>query len=280
MTIARHKLLILLVAIICAAIAGGVGLSRGKHSYTASATLQVGQVNPNSPGFYSYVQSSAALATAFSRAITAEPVLATVQKKLGIGPAQAATRLEATPVPQSPAFRVIASGSTARQTTELANVAADALVAYEGESNSANPEAASLLHEYREASLQLRHLTVGLSLLTQASAHRHLHGSALDNVLAPDEADRNADEVRLKAIGVAYTAAVSSQAPRSGLVTLLAGATSASSSRDSKIEIFGFIGLIVGVLLGVTLAALRERRRVGRSASTSGHAAIPRSDQT
>src|SRR5665213_3234300 len=58
--IARHKLIVGLCAVALALIGAGYGLSRPK-TYTATATLQVGQVNPNSPGFGSYVQSASAL---------------------------------------------------------------------------------------------------------------------------------------------------------------------------------------------------------------------------
>ena len=79
--IRRSWLVVLGLAIVCAALGVGLGIARKASSdaYTASATIQVGQVNPNSPGFYGYVQSSAALATAFSRAIEAEAVVDAVQ---------------------------------------------------------------------------------------------------------------------------------------------------------------------------------------------------------
>ena len=91
-------------------LGAGIGLLR-QTTYTASATLQVGQVNPNSPGFLGYVQSASSLATAFSRSIAAAPVLATVKRKLALGPADATPRLSAEPIPLAPAFRVIATGS-------------------------------------------------------------------------------------------------------------------------------------------------------------------------
>jgi uncharacterized protein involved in exopolysaccharide biosynthesis len=273
--IARNKLLICVFALAFALIGTAYGLSRHKI-YTASATLQVGQVNPNSPGFYSYVQSAAALAGAFSRAITAEPVLAAVQHELKLAPSRTVARLSAEPILQSPALRVTATGPSESSAVQLANVGANALIAYEGQSNSANPEAETLLHLYREASIKLRH--------AEANLERRAHGvsrkrGAPTGVLAPDEAEKNAAEIRMKAIGVAYTAAVSSQAPRSGLVTLLAGAASASSNHKSKVEQFGFIGLLVGVVSGCAAATLRERRR--RSAwerSAAMQIEMPRSE--
>jgi capsular polysaccharide biosynthesis protein len=252
--IVRNRLLVCVLAVVVALIGVGYGLSR-QRAYTASATLQVGQVNPNSPGFYSYIQSASALATAFSRSISAEPVLATVQRKLKLAPATAVGRLSSEPIPQSPAFRVVAVGPTGSAAIQLANVAATAVIAYESASNSSNPEAASLLHEYQGASFQLQQAVAGLTSLG-------LRKGVSTDERAHAEAEKTAAEVRLRAIGNAYVSAVTSQAPRSGLVSLLAGATSASSNRKSKVETFGFIGLLAGIVIGCVAAILRERRRV------------------
>jgi hypothetical protein len=250
--IARHKLLIGLVVLLCVGVGIAYGVSRAP-SYTASATLQVGQVNPNSPGFYGYVQSAAALASAFGRAIAAEPVLEVVQHKLNLPPAVASARLSAEPIPVSPAFRVFATGPSGAAAIALANVTAGALIEYESKSNSANPQAATLLHEYGDASFALQRVNDSLARL-----ERDKHASQQARGRAA--AERTAAQVKLKAIGNSYVSTVTSQAPRSGLVTLLAGATSASSDRKSKIEMFGFIGLLSGLVIGCLAAPLRERR--------------------
>src|ERR1700710_1706465 len=81
---------------ICAVVFCLIGIAAGftrQPVYTSSATLQVGQVNPNSPGFFGYVQSASGLATAFSRAIAAEPVLESVEQKLKLPSAEAISRL-------------------------------------------------------------------------------------------------------------------------------------------------------------------------------------------
>ncbi len=260
--IGRHKLLILACTVVITLIGVAYGLSRPK-TYTASATLQVGQVNPNSPGFFSYVQSASALATAFSRAIDAEPVLASIQQQLKLRPTVASARLSAEPIPVSPAFRVIATGPTDSKAVRLANVTAAAVVAYESRSNSANPEAASLLHEYGDASYQLHQAAATLAHLGQnkrASLQARAHAAA----------NQAAAEVRLRAIGNSYVAAVTSQAPRSGLVSLLAGATSASNDHRSKLETYGFIGLLAGLVFGCLAAVLLERIRIARSSGEGG----------
>jgi uncharacterized protein involved in exopolysaccharide biosynthesis len=254
-TIARHKLLVAVCALLLAALGVAAGVVH-KRTYTSVSTLQVGQVNPNSPGFYGYVQSAAALATAFSRAIDAQPVLSSIQGQLHVAPATAVARLSAEPLPSSPAFRVIATGPTAADSIALANVAANAIIAYEGQTNSANPAAASLLHEYRQASLALQRANANVDRL---------------------RSDKRSNGVRLRAIETAYTGAVTSQAPRSGLVSLLADATSASSDHKSKIELYGFVGLLAGLALGCCLALARGRRagRLDAEMRLAGEASGP-----
>ena len=64
--IGLNKLLVALCALVMGLAGVAYGLAR-QPTYTASASPQVGQVNPNSPGFLGYVQSASSLATAFSR---------------------------------------------------------------------------------------------------------------------------------------------------------------------------------------------------------------------
>jgi capsular polysaccharide biosynthesis protein len=248
--------LIVLIALLGAGVGAAAGLAR-KGTFTSAATLQVGQVNPNSPGFYSYVSSAAALATAFSRGVSAEPVLAEVDKRLHIAPAVAAGRLSAEPLPLSPAFRVFATGPSADSAIKLANVAADALIVYETSANDSNPEAESLLTEYHGASLALHRAATNLSTTERA-------GQDAGTKIAAARATRDTAAARVAALGNAYTAAITSQAPRRGLVSLIAGATSASSNHRSQVELLLFVALLAGLLLGCAVAVAREGRRAWR----------------
>jgi uncharacterized protein involved in exopolysaccharide biosynthesis len=253
--IARHKLIIVLFAAVFAALGVGFGHSRST-TYTAAATLQVGQVNPNSPGFLGYVQSSSSLATAFSRAVESAPVLAKIDKTLKLSPEQAAPRLSSAPIPLSPAFRVIATGPSSTSAIQLANVAAGAVISYESSANSTNPEAHSLLKEYREATL---------SVQKAQSEVANLPGHQNMTKRLKAEAARDAAKERRDAIARAYEAAVTSQAPREGLVSLLAGATSSTNNHKSKMELYGFLGLLLGVVAGCGVAIMLGRRRTRRS---------------
>jgi hypothetical protein len=254
--ISWNKGFVAAIAVLGAVIGLAIGVAR-PATYTASATLQVGQVNPNSPGFLGYVQSASSLATAFSRAIGAAPVLAEVEKKLGVPATDAVPRLAAEPIPLAPAFRVIATGDSEGAAMGLANVAADAVVTYESKANSSNPQAKELLAGYREATASLRR--------TEAKAD-DLSGSGDERSLIRAEAERSAAKVKLQGIETAYVAAVTSQAPREGLVTVLAGATSAESDRKSKVQLYGFLGLLAGILAGCLLAIGREHRRLNQLA--------------
>ena len=247
-----QKLLVTAFAIAFALIGAGLGLAR-QPVYTASAALQVGEVNPNSPGFGSYTESASSLATAFSRSIGAAPVLATIQRKLALAPTQSVSRLSSEPIPLSPVFRVIATGPTESAAIKLANVTAGGVVAYVTKSNSSSPEAQTLLHAYRRAAFNLKRAQSEQETLQS-------EGSASSAALLEAEAAESTAEVKLEAISKSYVAAVTSQAPRSGLVSILASATTASDDRKAKVELFAFIGLLIGLALGCAAAAWRERR--------------------
>jgi Chain length determinant protein len=105
----RCKWLVLGLTLVFTAGALALGYER-KPVWTAASSVQVGQVNPNSPGFYGFVQSATDLATTYSRAVTANGVLSIIHQKTGLSPRQAAARLTATPIPDGAAFNVIATG--------------------------------------------------------------------------------------------------------------------------------------------------------------------------
>jgi len=266
-----NKLLVVVVALAFGLLGACLGYLQ-QPTYTATASLQVGQVNPNSPGFLGFTQSAASLATAFSRSVGAAPVLDTVERKLQLSRTVAASRLAAEPIPQAPVFQVIATGPSEPAAVRLANVAAGAVVAYESKSNSANPQAKSLLRDYRRTSLELRRAVMRVAEVDADP------GASADELLRA-EAAKSAAQVQLEAMGKAYTEAVTSQAPRQGLVSFLAGATTASSDRKSTLELYGFIGVLVGLALGCAAAVLRERRRAALAPQSGELQPRPRSSQ-
>lgn len=257
--IGRHKLLVLVCALVVAAVGAAGGYAR-KASYTAAATLQVGKVNPNSPGFYGFVQSAGDLATAFSRAVDARPVLETVHHRLGLSQAAAAGRLAAEPIPNSPVFRVIATGPSERDAIALANTASTALIAYEAKANTYSPESQRLLASYRYASLLLTRAQQRVTTTTASEAR--LPTTAGREKVEAAQANRSAAALQAQALASAYQQTAQSTTTRD-LISLLAGAVSATSDHKSKIELLGFIGLLGGLVIGCAMAVLVDLR--GRS---------------
>ena len=268
--LSRYKWLVIgLAALLCA---GGLAAGyKRKPVFTATSTLQVGQVNPNSPGFYGFVQSATALATTYSRAVTANGVLSIVQQKTGLRPAEAASRLTATPIPDGAAFSVIATGSTSQSAVNLANTAAAAMVSYEAANSSkagaSTNNATAIFNEYRAQTLQLAHYkAIVQKLQNQASA-----GGTTPNPTRPAivKAQANADlaQGRSNALAAAYTQALEGQQPPGTMLSPLSSALTASSDRKHKLELLGFVGLAAGLLIGSALAVLLEQRRARRLAA-------------
>jgi GT2 family glycosyltransferase len=256
--LSRRRLLVLLCTLVLAGAGAGLGIVRAPI-YTSAATLQVGKVNPNSPGFYGFVQSATDLATAFSRSITATAVLDAVQGRLRIAPEQSLARLSAEPIPNSPIFRVIATGPTARQAIGLANVASAAVVTYVNEVSANDPGSSrTLLHSFRSASLQLARSKAD----AEVAAHSFkLHPSRATSAgLINAQAVVASEKLRTQTIASGYQQNAQGTTP-ANLVSLLAGASSASNDRAAKIELYGFTGLLAGLVLGCIAAAVLERRK-------------------
>jgi capsular polysaccharide biosynthesis protein len=264
----RYKWLILGLAVLLTAGGLAVGYKR-KPVWSATASVQVGQVNPNSPGFYGFVQSATALATTYSRAVTADGVLSIINQKTGLSRQEAASRLTATPIPDGAAFNVIATGPSSRSAVNLANTAAAAMVSYEAAHGSGgNPtggNATALYNQYRAQSAQLAHDKAIVAKLENKLSN-NITGTADPTNPALVKAQAAAEEAQghANALQAAYTQALESQQPPGTLLAPLTSALSASSDRKHKLELYGFAGLAVGLVIGAASAVLLEQRRVRR----------------
>jgi uncharacterized protein involved in exopolysaccharide biosynthesis len=244
-----------LLLLLAAGIAAGLARA---PVYQAESRLLVGKVNPGTPTLPGFVQASTMLADAYSRSIGATDVIEPLAARLRLAPLTVAARLTASPVPQSPVIRVIATGPSARAATTLSALASVRLQRYVTRLSAASGDGPRLLASYRRASLAVSRAIARYNAANAAYA-RH-PTPMLAQALDAARADRDAAQLSARAAGAAYASDQQSYAASTGIVSVLALAQQASSDRTHKLELLAFIGLLVGGVLGLGLAWLREQR--------------------
>lgn len=265
--IRRRPLWVLIPLLLLTGAGIAAGLLRAPV-YQAESRLLVGRVNPGTPTLPGFVQASTALADAYSRSIAAAEVVDPVAARLGLAPLTAASRLVASPVPQSPVIRVIGEGSTAGGAIALSALASRALTRYVTRLNATSGNERSLLAAYRRAAGVVSRASAQVDLLS-ADYARHPTPAAAD-ALDAARADRDAAQLRARAIGTAYAGDQQSFGASTGIVSVLALARQASSDRLHMLELLAFAGLLVGAVLGLGFAWLREQRSTRRRSPAGG----------
>jgi capsular polysaccharide biosynthesis protein len=260
----RRRPFLVALAVGLLLLAGAVyGMGRSPK-YTAEARLAVGGIDLSQPGALSaFASATQALASAYSRAVAAEDVTDEVARKTGLSPLEVRSRLVATPIPDSPLFRIEAEGTNAREAVDMANVTSNALSDYvKRTSTSRNPASGRLLREYRDVQVDVTRASQ-----RYAQAQRDAGNSPSTDelrALARAKGALQAAKLRAQAVSSSYVSSTSGQSATQS-VQILAPATSASSDRFSKLQIYLFVALVAGLILGAALATLAEDRRLRRS---------------
>ena len=260
-SIARSMLwnwwVVLLSVVVFVAIGAAVGMIRTPE-HTATTRLAVGRIDITSPGALSgYAIATQALATGYSRTVTAQPIARRVAARTGIPVEEVKSHVSATPVAESPIFRIEATSPDEQEAIDLANLSARGLVRYAATLNQNNPDTARLYRQYGEAVVD-RRLTER-QVKSAAVEAESRPSAAAEAELREARAALEAANLRVDALGKAYTASVQSQVATQ-LIQVVSPATDATSDRRSMLFILGFIGLVVGLLVGGALAVLRESR--------------------
>lgn len=199
-------------------------------TFSAETRLSVGGTElPTDSSVSNFVLGTASLAATYSRLVTSSTVVQSTSTALGIPPEEVAENLEATPIPESPVFRVIASSATAEDAVVLANQASQSLIA-SLELSPDSPETLNLLADVRDA--------------------------AQDVADADGVAERAEAQLRLTTARGLYQER-QEQITRGSLIQVLNPATTATSDQPSILQRLGFVGLIGGLAVGATLATLR-----------------------
>ena len=190
-----------MVVFIAAAV--GAALLRTPE-YTATSRLEVGRIDITSPGALSgFALATQALATAYSRTATALAVAKPVSAKTGISVKDVQGHVNATPIPESPVFRIEASAPNAAQAIALANISGHFLIRYSAKLNQDNPDSKRLYGAYRQAIGESN--TAQRQLKDAVEAHP---SAAKAEEIASARVAVKASSLRADALGKAYTASV------------------------------------------------------------------------
>jgi capsular polysaccharide biosynthesis protein len=257
-TVAQAVLRYWFLVLIPAVLLGGAGAALAlKHrpTYTSEATLNVGRPDPSSPSFGGYVTAAAGLAAVYSREMGAPGVIGPVGEKLQLSPGLVASRLSATPIPDSPIIRIIAKAPSASSAEAIANTGAGALASYVAATNRQDPDASRLFGEYENLAGQKSQNDQQLAKDNQA-LNSEPGNSALRAKIALETAKSNVLGLRLSAVNDAYVSAEANQAS-TNIITPLSPATSTSSDRPSKVQKLAGAGVLAGLVIGVALAMWR-----------------------
>lgn len=257
------------------------GLER-KPTYTATTSLNVGQVDVRVQALQGFVAGASSLAASYSRIATSERIVAPVAKDLGTSRANVARRLSATVVPDSPIFEIIGTGETTGDAVRLANAVTREMQAYVARRSSGDSAAAKLLKAYtaqarKTDSLERRYTRLrnrreqGLrNRREQATGATTLESDADEgNVptatqVANARVGHQTAELQTQVIGAQYQSRSAETATTAG-VELLKRAFTAESDRDKVLQQLVAIGLVAGLLVGASLALLLGRRATRRS---------------
>jgi uncharacterized protein involved in exopolysaccharide biosynthesis len=257
----RYWILPVLCAVILAAAGVAVGRKRAPV-YSASATLAVGTTNVNTPAALGgFAASAPALAAAYSRAITAQTVVDKVAGRIHADQGVVRARLTASPVPQTPVIRIDGNGPTASSAIAIVNAGTAALVNYAGDLNQSKRLAAQIYGRYQKASMTLQQARSDVDRAN--NAFKKSPTDANRGALTQARAKAQAASLQERTLGDAYASSQEALGA-SNPVQTLQQASGATSDRQSRIQMFGFLGGVAGLIIGSALAIARGHRRANR----------------
>lgn len=255
----RHWGLVVAPILLFVVAAGFIGLKRDAV-YTATTRMNVGRLDSSSPGAVAgFSTATQALASAYSRAVHAEQVVASVAHQLGLSARSVNRRVYATPLPLSPVFEIKGRGRNPQAAIALANATASTLISYLTSLNRSNPDSPRLFRNFTTAALDVQRRARVTARLDRAAINSPTPG----NRAAADQAHASLEAAVLyrETERALYQSSQQGQSSTS-LVQVLARATTASSDRSSRLELLLFLAVAAGLLLGLALATLQASRQM------------------
>jgi hypothetical protein len=251
----RRYPLVVILAVVVFAVAGGAAGLRRSPTYTAVAQVVVDEpTTPNAAQLPGVVQASQDYSASAARLITATPIVRPLARRFHTTVEAVTGELSATPIPQSSLIKVVAESRLSRDhAVALANSAVGLFTAYATRQAQDPVAVGAALHEFQVASARYR---AALAAQKRLQASKSPSSVALVYAAAASEAA----QLRQQTLAAQYRTAVeaNSNAPR---VNLLLPARGAGSNRKSSVEIFLFAGIVAGLVIGAALALWIANRR-------------------
>lgn len=250
----RYPFVALLPVLVLAALGVAAGL-QSNPTYKATSELAVRPLAPNIAQLPGAVQAAEDLATNESRLITSDGITAPLARQFGTTTESIAGRISATPIPNSTIIKIQAEANSAASAVALANATASRFTAYVVAQIQSNTDAAKILRAYHAASVDL-----GSAQAAKQAIERN--GSSAPRI-AREEASATVDgaQLRRQALAAQYQTIAQSHATAPSVEPFVM-ATTASNNRTSGLEIFGFAGVVAGMLIGTALALVLSNRRL------------------
>jgi capsular polysaccharide biosynthesis protein len=253
-----HPLLTLAPVVVL--VVAAVLVSQGRSpTYSAESRVAIGSFNPSDEAAPGAAYAGTQFASAYSRAITAQSVVAPVARATGLAPGEVAGRLSATPIPDSPLLRITGKGPSAASAVKLTDAATSALLSYVRRSDVSGAQAKDLLARYRAAQADVAAARSKVRRARRSSDRHPSSGSATRRLERAQTAEDAAD-LRAQALRSSYMQ--QAQSETSGIpVRTLNAASSASSNRQHTLKLLVTIAVLAGLAVGVALATARAARR-------------------
>ena len=261
----RHWVVTALAPLVLVGLAVTIAFQR-PETYTAQARLNAGPVGASPQTYSGVAEASQALAGTYSRVVDAQAVIEPVAERLRLSPPEVASRIKASPIPDSSLILIEADGPSERSALELANQTGDSLIRYAITLTQRNEDGAQLLAEFTRTSRSLQRLVSKRTRLrTRAEGQPLLTDEA---ELGRIEADVEALRLKLRTLSTLYQTSQQGKAS-SRSIEVLSPAVQAESDRIAVLQGLVFIALVAGAASGVALAVLRSRRGARRRADGS-----------
>jgi hypothetical protein len=260
----RHWILALLpiVALVGAAVAIGV---QRVPLQSAQTRLIVGTIDVKAVAVPGYVTATVQLASTYSRLGVSQAVMGPAAQQAGVSEQRLLNDVLISPIPQDAFVSVTAHNVSPSRAIAESNAVATSLQSYVASLSSSYYSPAAIASRYHNAAATLERYNGKIALLqarialeTTATAQRVTEAKIV-------AASRRADGARLKFNGyaAAYNALLQDNRQPQGL-KVVGGAVITGNDRRTFLERGVAAAVVVGAILGLAVATLRERRVVRR----------------